>query len=79
MEENKLYIKLGANNPDELPNTIQGYFICFSKKPYKAKGCEFDIQKDFENAILIKNKFLDEIIVGKSQYINGQFLKNEES
>ena len=77
MEENKLYIKLG--NFDNKNNIITGYFICFCKKPYKAKGCEFDIQKDFENAILIKNKFLDEIIVGKSQYINGQFLKNEES
>ena len=79
MEENKLYIKLGANNPDELPYTIQGYFICYSKTPkYRALGCNFDESKDFENAINIKTKYLEQIKINKSQYINGEFRENEK-
>lgn len=74
MEENKLYIKLG--NYDNKDNIITGYFICFCKKPYKAQGCEFDTKKDFEKAINIKTKYLNEIKINQSQYINGEFIAN---
>lgn len=77
MEINKLYVKLGANNPDELPYRIKGYFICFAKKPkYRAVACNFDESKDFENAINIKTKYLDEIKINVSQVINGEFIAN---
>ena len=79
METNKIYCKLGANNPDELPYTIQGYFICFAKEPkYRAMGCNFDESKDFKNADVISPEYLDKIHVGYSKVINGVFYENLE-
>ena len=78
METNKIYCKLGANNPDELPYTIQGYFICFTKNPkYRATGCNFDESKDFENAVVISPEYLDKIHVGYSKVENGVFVENK--
>lgn len=79
METNKIYCKLGANNPDELPYTIQGYFICFAKEPkYRAMGCNFDESKDFENAVVISPEYLDKIHIGYSKVENGVFVENKE-
>ena len=79
METNKIYCKLGSNNPDELPYTIQGYFICFAKEPkYRAMGCNFDESKDFEDAVIIDSQCLDKIHVGYSKVINGVFYENLE-
>ena len=79
MEINKIYCKLGANNPDELPYTIQGYFICFAKEPkYRARGCNFDENKDFENAVVISPDYLELIHIGESKVIDGKFYVNEE-
>lgn len=81
METNKIYCKLGANNPDELAYTIQGYFICFAKEPkYRAMSVgNFDESKDFENAVVIDSQYLDLIHIGFSMVINGQFIENKEA
>lgn len=79
METNKIFCKLGANNPDELPYTIQGYFICFSKLPnYRVICCNFDESKDFENAVMIDSKYLENIIVGQSKVIKGKVINEGE-
>ena len=81
MEINKLYIKVGTYTNEETKETINncilGYFICFDKIPkYRACGCNFDESKDFENAIIIDQTYLDKIIVNKSQFINGKVVAN---
>ena len=68
MEINKIYCKLENN-------TIQGYFICFAKKPkYRAQGCNFDESKDFENAVVIGPEYLNRIVIGQSKVINDRFI-----
>ena len=73
METNKIYCKLDENN------VIQGYLICFAKEPkYRAMGCNFDESKDFENAVVIDNQYLDKIHIGYSKVENGVFIENKQ-
>ena len=79
MEENKLYIKVGTYTNEETQETINncilGYFICFAKTPkYRACGCNFDENKDFENAIIIDKNYLNKIEINKTLYINNQII-----
>lgn len=80
MEENRLYIKVGTyineKTHETINNCIIGYFICFSKKPYKSIGCNFDETKDFNSAIIIDPIYLDKIKVNKSQFISGKVVTN---
>ena len=80
IENNKIYCKLGATNPDEQKNKIIGYFICFSTSPkYSAEGCNFDESTDFENAVVIDAQYLNLIHIGYSMIIDGQFIENKET
>ena len=73
MEINKIYCKL--NNE----KIIEGYFICFSQTPkYRAMGCNFDESKDFENAVIVDSKYLDDIVVGQSKVIKGKVINEGE-
>lgn len=82
METNKLYLKIGIYTNEEtqttLNNCVIGYFICYSKSPYRAKGCNFIEREDFENAVIIDNDISERIEINKTQYIDGNFynLKN---
>ena len=72
-EINKIYCKL--NNE----KIIEGYFICFAKEPkYKAMGCNFDESKDFENAVVISQEYIDKIHIGFSKVENDVFVENKE-
>lgn len=71
-EINKIYCKLENK-------VIQGYFICFAKTPkYRAMGCNFDESKDFENAVVIDSKYLDDIVIGQSKVIKGKVVNEGE-
>lgn len=79
MEENKLYIKVGTYTNEEthetIDNCILGYFICFAKIPkYSARGCNFDINKDLKNAIIIDKNELNNIKINKTLYINNKII-----
>ena len=41
-------------------------------------GCNFDESKDFENAVVIDSKYLDDIVIGQSKVIKGKVVNEGE-
>ena len=71
IEINKIYCKTKNN-------IIKGYYIRFNENG-NCRASNFDVEIDFENAVIIDSQYLDKIHVGFSMIIDGQFIENKEA
>lgn len=58
-------------------NIIVGYFYQYSEKPLHKTGCNFNEKTDHATAIEIEVPSIDNIHVGFSMVMGGQFIENK--